>query len=68
MLKLGYWRAISSLTVASAVLGLFAVLQWAVAIVGIVLLVAAALFALASVFSGLRKAGSSAGSLLSGPH
>ena len=54
--------------VASAVLGLFAARQWALAAGGTIVLVAAALFALASVIGGVRRAGSAAGSLLTGPH
>jgi zinc transport system permease protein len=54
--------------VASAVLGLFAARQWALAAGGTIVLVAAALFALASLISGVRRAGSGAGSLITGPH
>ena len=54
--------------VASAVLGLFAARQWAVAAGGAIVLVAAALFAIAAIVSGVRRAGAHAGALLSGPH
>jgi zinc transport system permease protein len=54
--------------IASAVLGLVAARQWALAAGGAIVLVAAALFAIAAVVSGLRRAGAHAGSLLSGPH
>lgn len=54
--------------VASAVLGLFAARQWALAAGGTIVLVAAALFALASIVAGARRAGAQAGSILSGPH
>lgn len=54
--------------VIAAVLGLFAARQWALAAGGTIVLVAAALFAVASLVGGLRKAGSTAGSLLAGPH
>jgi len=54
--------------VVSAVLGLVAARQWALAAGGAIVLVAAALFAIAAVASGVRRAGAHAGSLLSGPH
>jgi zinc transport system permease protein len=54
--------------IASAVLGLVAARQWALAAGGAIVLVAALLFAVAAVVSGLRRAGAQAGSLLSGPH
>jgi zinc transport system permease protein len=54
--------------VASALLGLFAARQWALAAGGAIVLVAAALFALAAAVAGVRRAGAHAGSLLSGPH
>jgi zinc transport system permease protein len=54
--------------VASAVLGLIAARQWALAAGGAIVLVAAALFAAAAVWSGVRRAGAQSGSLLSGPH
>jgi zinc transport system permease protein len=54
--------------VASAVLGLFAARQWALAAGGAIVLVAAALFALASIVAGARRAGAQADSLLAGPH
>lgn len=54
--------------VASAVLGLFAARQWALAAGGAIVLVAAALFALASIVAGARRAGAQADSILSGPH
>lgn len=54
--------------IASAVLGLVAARQWALAAGGAIVLVAAALFVAAAVVSGLRRAGAHAGSLLSGPH
>ena len=54
--------------VASAVLGLIAARQWALAAGGAIVLVAAALFAVASLFSGVRRAGAQSGTLLSGPH
>jgi len=54
--------------IASAVLGLVAARQWALAAGGAIVLVAAVLFAVAAVVSGLRRAGAQAGSLLSGPH
>jgi zinc transport system permease protein len=54
--------------VASAVLGLIAARQWALAAGGAIVLVAAALFAVAALFSGVRRAGAQSGTLLSGPH
>ena len=54
--------------VVSAVLGLFAARQWALAAGGAIVLVAAALFALASIVAGARRAGAQADSLLAGPH
>jgi zinc transport system permease protein len=54
--------------VISAVLGLFAARQWALAAGGAIVLVAAALFALASIIAGARRAGAQADSLLAGPH
>ena len=54
--------------IVSAVLGLFAARQWALAAGGAIVLVAAALFALASIIAGARRAGAQADSLLSGPH
>lgn len=54
--------------VLSAVLGLFAARQWALAAGGTIVLVAAALFALASIVAGARRAGAQADSMLSGPH
>ncbi len=54
--------------VASAVLGLVAARQWALAAGGAIVLVAAALFAIAAVVSGVRRAGAQSESLLSGPH
>ena len=54
--------------VLSALLGLAAARQWALAAGGAIVLVAAVLFALAAVVSGIRRAGANAGSLLSGPH
>lgn len=54
--------------IASAVLGLFAARQWALAAGGAIVLVAALLFAIAAVASGVRRASAHAGSLLSGPH
>jgi zinc transport system permease protein len=56
------------LGVASAVLGLIAARQWALAAGGAIVLVATALFAVAAVFSGVRRAGAQSGTLLSGPH
>jgi zinc transport system permease protein len=54
--------------IVSAVLGLFAARQWALAAGGAIVLVAAALFALASIVAGARRAGAQADSLLAGPH
>ena len=54
--------------VASAVLGLAAARQWALAAGGSIVLVAAALFALASVVAGLRRVRVHHGSLVAGPH
>ena len=54
--------------VLSAVLGLFAARQWALAAGGAIVLVAAALFAIASIIAGARRAGAQADSLLAGPH
>jgi zinc transport system permease protein len=54
--------------VLSALLGLAAARQWALAAGGAIVLVAAALFALAAAVSGVRRAGAHAGALLSGPH
>ena len=54
--------------VASAVLGLVAARQWALAAGGAIVLVAAALFAIAAIVSGVRRAGAQSESLLSGPH
>jgi len=54
--------------VASAVLGLIAARQWALAAGGAIVRVAAALFAIAAVVSGVRRAGTHSESLLSGPH
>ena len=54
--------------VLSAVLGLLAARQWALAAGGSIVLVAAVLFALAAVVAGVRKAGVGAGSLVAGPH
>jgi zinc transport system permease protein len=54
--------------VLSAVLGLFAARQWALAAGGAIVLVAAALFALASIVAGARRAGAQADSMLAGPH
>jgi len=54
--------------VCSAVLGLVAARQWALAAGGAIVLVAAALFALASIVAGARRAGAQADSILSGPH
>jgi len=54
--------------VASAVLGLIAARQWALAAGGAIVLVAAALFAIAAIVSGVRRAGAQSESLLSGPH
>jgi zinc transport system permease protein len=54
--------------VASAVLGLAAARQWALAAGGTIVLVAAGLFAIASVVAGVRRAGSAGASLVAGPH
>ena len=54
--------------VCSSVLGLVAARQWALAAGGAIVLVAAALFALASIVAGARRAGAQADSILSGPH
>jgi zinc transport system permease protein len=54
--------------VLSAVLGLVAARQWALAAGGAIVLVATALFALASVVAGARRAGAQADHLLAGPH
>jgi zinc transport system permease protein len=54
--------------VVSAVVGLFAARQWALAAGGAIVLVSAALFALASIVAGARKAGHQAHSMLAGPH
>jgi zinc transport system permease protein len=54
--------------VLSAVLGLWAARQWALAAGGAIVLVTAALFSLASLIAGVRKAGAQADSLLAGPH
>jgi zinc transport system permease protein len=54
--------------VLSAVLGLFAARQWALAAGGAIVLVATALFAIASIVAGARRAGAQADSLLAGPH
>ena len=54
--------------VLSAVLGLFAARQWALAAGGAIVLVATALFAVASIIAGARRAGAQADSLLAGPH
>jgi zinc transport system permease protein len=54
--------------VVSAIVGLFAARQWALAAGGAIVLVAAALFALASIVAGVRRAGRQADSLLAGPH
>jgi zinc transport system permease protein len=54
--------------VVSAILGLFAARQWALAAGGAIVLVAAALFALASIIAGARRAGAQADSMLAGPH
>ena len=42
--------------------------QWALAAGGAIVLVAAALFALASIVAGARRAGAQADSMLAGPH
>ncbi len=52
----------------SAVLGLAAARSWALAAGGAIVLVACALFALATVIGGIRRAAGSDGALLSGPH
>jgi zinc transport system permease protein len=54
--------------VVSAVVGLVAARQWALAAGGAIVLVAAALFALASIVAGARRAGAQADSMLAGPH
>jgi zinc transport system permease protein len=54
--------------VVSAVVGLYAARQWALAAGGAIVLVAAALFALASIVAGARRAGAQADSMLAGPH
>jgi zinc transport system permease protein len=54
--------------IVSAVVGLYAARQWALAAGGAIVLVAAALFALASIVAGARRAGAQANSLLAGPH
>jgi zinc transport system permease protein len=54
--------------VLAAVLGLAAARQWALAAGGAIVLASAALFALAAVVTGIRRAGTHAGSLLAGPH
>jgi zinc transport system permease protein len=54
--------------VLSAVVGLFAARQWALAAGGAIVLVAAVLFAVASIVAGARRAGAHADSLLAGPH
>jgi zinc transport system permease protein len=54
--------------VVSSVVGLFAARQWALAAGGAIVLVAAALFALASIVAGARRAGAQADSMLAGPH
>jgi len=54
--------------VLSAVLGLWAARQWALAAGGAIVLVAAALFALTSLVVGARRASAQAHSLLAGPH
>ena len=54
--------------VVSAVLGLVAARTWALAAGGAIVLVTAALFALASIVAGARRAGAQADSILSGPH
>jgi zinc transport system permease protein len=54
--------------VISAVAGLFAAREWALAAGGAIVIVAAALFALASIVAGARRAGAQADSLLAGPH
>jgi len=54
--------------VVSAVVGLIVARQWALAAGGTIVLVAAAIFVLASVIAGVRRSGAAAGSLLAGPH
>jgi zinc transport system permease protein len=54
--------------VLSAVLGLMAARQWALAAGGAIVLVATALFAIASIVAGARRAGAQADTLLSGHH
>jgi zinc transport system permease protein len=54
--------------IASAILGLVAAREWALAAGGSIVLVAALLFAVAAGVSGLRGAGAQADSLLAGPH
>ena len=54
--------------VVSALVGLWAARQWALAAGGAIVLVTAALFALASIVAGARRAGAQADSLLAGPH
>jgi zinc transport system permease protein len=54
--------------VVSAVVGLYAARQWALAAGGAIVLVAAALFALASIVAGARRAGAQSDSMLAGPH
>jgi zinc transport system permease protein len=54
--------------VLSAVLGLVAARQWALAAGGTIVLVATALFAIASIVAGARRAGAQADALLAGPH
>jgi zinc transport system permease protein len=54
--------------IVSAVVGLFAARQWALAAGGAIVLVAAALFALASIIAGARRATAQAHSMLAGPH
>ena len=54
--------------VVSAIVGLFAARQWALAAGGAIVLVAAALFAVASIVAGVRRDGAQADSLLAGPH
>jgi zinc transport system permease protein len=54
--------------VLSAVVGLWAARQWALAAGGAIVLVATATFALASIVAGVRRAGAQADSLLAGPH
>lgn len=54
--------------VLSAAIGLWAARQWALAAGGAIVLVAAALFAVASLAVGARRAGHQAHSMLAGPH